>query len=334
MRSQLVPVALLLALFAAPRVQAQARSFQIDGGQAQFVSEAPLERITGNSAKVRGALTLDPAQPGAARGEVRVAVASIRTGVELRDEHLRGASWLDSGRFPDAIFSIGSVTGGALVPNQASELNVSGTFEVHGVKRDLSTTARVRYTPGPAGGRDGLRIQASFVVQLEHYKVSIPSIVALKVAKNIRVNVDLRASAPAAVQAPVEVTSAPEPAKVEPAPALPEPSEPAPSATAQPARKPAAKPRPPTPSTPRSDEPVVKKPRDATAANASAANEQAPERSPAVNAAPSTPEEASEALRALLRKAHYELVHGDQTRALRFVQQAQKLLPKVERGLD
>jgi hypothetical protein len=49
---------------------------------------------------------------------------------------------------------------------------------------------------------------------------------------------------------------------------------------------------------------------------------------------PHTPAEAGAAVHARLRKAHYERVHGDATRALRFVQHAQKLMPQVEQGLE
>jgi polyisoprenoid-binding protein YceI len=201
----------LVGLGVSVRAEAQARKFVIESGsQAQFVSDAPLERITGVSMKAQGFIELDPSHVESTRGEVRVPVASIRTNVELRDEHLRSDSWLDATRFPNATFVISNVQGAALGENQASDVKVQGKFSVHGVTHDVSTTAHVRYTPGSdASARDALRVQASFTVHLESYGVSIPSIVSLKVAKDIQVNVDLRASAEKPKPAPEPVAEAP-----------------------------------------------------------------------------------------------------------------------------
>src|SRR5262245_1770253 len=184
----------LLGLGAA-RVESQQRNFVVDRtSQVQFVSEAPLERITGTSSGASGLLLVDPAQPAEARGEVSIQVASIRTNIDLRDEHLRSDAWLDAGRYPRILFTLTGVTmGGELVPNGVGEPSVRGTLSVHGVTRDVSTKARVRYVPASAPGeRDVLRIQASFVVHLKDHAVSIPSIVALKVSPDITVNVDIK----------------------------------------------------------------------------------------------------------------------------------------------
>ena len=176
---------------------AEARSFRLDGGESriQFVSDAPLERITGVSQGARGEVEVDPAQPAQAHAEVRVKVASLRTNIELRDEHLRSDSWLDAARYPDIVFELSQLSGiAALKPNDVVEAVVNGHFSLHGVTRDVQTRARVRWVPAAAGGdgSESLRVQASFVVHLEDYKVSISSIVKLKVSPDIQVNLDPR----------------------------------------------------------------------------------------------------------------------------------------------
>ena len=80
-------------------------------------------------------------------------------------------------------------------PNKGYEATVSGKFTIHGVTKNLKTKAKLRLVPGKGGKPDMLRVQASFTVNLEAHKVSVPSIVRLKVAKDIKVNVDLRAYA-------------------------------------------------------------------------------------------------------------------------------------------
>lgn len=189
---------------------AQARAFTVrnDGGsRVQFVSDAPLETITGVTSGLSGEVTFDPAHVTATRGRVAATVATIRTGVDLRDEHLRSNTWLDAARFPNATFEIVSIEGAAaLRPNEVATLQVHGRFSIHGVTHDVTTTARVRFLPltaemssAPGITGDVLRIQASFTVRLTDYNVSVPLPVRLKVSDEIQVNVDLRAiAAPAA----------------------------------------------------------------------------------------------------------------------------------------
>jgi polyisoprenoid-binding protein YceI len=267
-------------------------------------------------------LTVDPAQPVEARGEVSIQVASIRTGIDLRDEHLRSDSWLDAGRHPQILFTLTGVTmAGELVPNGVVEPSIRGTLGVHGVTRDVSTKARVRYVPASAPGeRDVLRVQASFVVHLKDHAVSIPSIVALKVSPDIKVNVDIKASSePVAAPQPV---ARPEPAQVEPTPA-PEP------AVAKPEKPAVAKPekpaRPEKPAKPVAEKPVAAKP------VAKPVEPVAPAEKPAVK--PVVQVEPEEQLKHLLRQAHYYLAHDRPELAIISVQKAQQVLPMVEKKL-
>jgi len=184
---------------------AQARTFRIrnDGGsRIQFISDAPLETITGVSSHVTGSLSVDPAHIGATRGNVAVHVASIRTGVDLRDEHLRSDNWLDAQRNPESTFEITSVEGASsLTPNHVTQVRIHGHFSIHGVTHDIVANARVRLIPLTdelrAAHIDGdvIRAQASFQVQLTDYGVSVPLPVRLKVSNEIRVNVTIRAIA-------------------------------------------------------------------------------------------------------------------------------------------
>ena len=57
--------------------------------RVQFVSDAPLEKITGVGHVVTGDVDLDPAAVEATKGTVELAVASIKTNVDLRDGYVR-----------------------------------------------------------------------------------------------------------------------------------------------------------------------------------------------------------------------------------------------------
>lgn len=198
-------VALGLVFGFATVASAQSRTFQVrnDGGsRIQFISDAPLETITGVSSHVSGDIQVDPTNLATARGTITVPVSSIRTGVDLRDEHLRGDSWLDAQRTPNATFEITRIEGAQrLEPNRATDIQIHGRFTIHGVTHDVVANARVRLIPFSEELRaahiegDVIRGHASFRVLLTDYNVSVPLPVRLKVSNEIRVNVTIRAVA-------------------------------------------------------------------------------------------------------------------------------------------
>lgn len=197
----LFAVAQCATLWSATQVQAQAREFRASSGsRVQFVSDAPLERITGVSTNVTGSFRVDPANLSSASGTVQVPITSIRTGMDLRDEHLHGDGWLDAGRFPNASLEITGIEGAtALVAGDVTRVTLRGRFTVHGVTRDITAQAQVRWIPASdelrAQGVQGdlIRAQASFTVSLPEHSVSVNPLVRLKVSDTIRVNVTIRA---------------------------------------------------------------------------------------------------------------------------------------------
>lgn len=181
---------------------AQSRSWHVaSGSRIQFVSDAPLERITGTSSTVAGELTIDPTDLSSVSGHVTVSVASLVTGNDLRDEHLHSDSWLDAASFPEARFEITSVTGAtALTPGEVTRVTLHGHFSIHGHTHDISATAQVRWMTASdelrADGVTGdlIRAQAQFTVSLPDFGVSVNPLVRLKVSDTITVNVTLRAT--------------------------------------------------------------------------------------------------------------------------------------------
>jgi polyisoprenoid-binding protein YceI len=156
--------------------------------RVQFVSDAPLEKITGVGHQLTGDVDLDPAAIASTKGTLELAVASIKTNIDLRDEHLRGPDWLDAAKYPKIKFEIKKVEGAvALAPNQSVDLKIHGKISMHGVTRDEVATAKVRWNP-----TDGAKVTAQFKVNLTNYKVSVPSLVRLKVSDEIALNVMLK----------------------------------------------------------------------------------------------------------------------------------------------
>jgi len=194
-----------MTLARAESAGAQPRTFRIQrggGSRIQWISDAPLERITGVSSAVYGELQVDPANLASVRGQVHVDIATIRTGIDLRDEHLRGPDWLDAERYPRATFELTGVEGATrLPPNETVRVTIRGRFTLHGVTREVSANAQVRLVPLDDSMRaqgitgDLIRAQAQFRIELDDYNVSISLPVRLKVSNQITINVTIRAIA-------------------------------------------------------------------------------------------------------------------------------------------
>ena len=188
--------ALVCPLFVHAGASAQVRTLKVDesSSKIQFVSDAPLERFTGTSTKLSGEVKVDPAKAAQTKADVRVKMNSFKTGIALRDEHFQAENWLDAKKYPEAKFVISKISGvDKLKPGESVDVKVIGKFTLHGITKDVTAAAKVRLVPAEGGKPESLRVQANFDVKLEDHKVSIPSIVALKVAPVIKVNVDLTA---------------------------------------------------------------------------------------------------------------------------------------------
>jgi len=90
-----------------------------------FESKADVEDILGTSSAVAGTVTLDGKGGGSFR--LAVPVASMKTGLDARDEHLRSAYWLDAEKHPDIVFE------GDTVKRLADgKWEVAGQLALHG----------------------------------------------------------------------------------------------------------------------------------------------------------------------------------------------------------
>jgi polyisoprenoid-binding protein YceI len=65
--------------------------------------------VRGKFARVEGSLELDEKEPSRSSGELRVDAASLSTGFDARDEHLRSADFFDAATHPRIVFRSTSV---------------------------------------------------------------------------------------------------------------------------------------------------------------------------------------------------------------------------------
>jgi len=169
----------------------------------QFKTTAPLEDIIGLTNSIKGEIQADLAnlKSPEMRGRVEVDLAGLKTGIELRDEHLRNR-FLETEKHPKAVFTLEKVRSASsdkVIPSKLIELVVEGTFELHGVKRKIEAPVRVTYLPKsekpllPAKPGNLVRITTEFEIALADYGVDRRGIV-LQIGETARVTLSALAT--------------------------------------------------------------------------------------------------------------------------------------------
>lgn len=175
----------------------QTFNFQDSKGrnQATFYSTTPLEDVTGLSNDVKGKVTFDVSDIKTLQGSISIGTGSLKTGIDLRDEHLKSKNWLDAENYPEITFTIKKVSNVKVVADNKLEAKVTGDFSVHGVTKEVVADATLTYldeseqTKQRAPG-DLLGVQAKFNIVLSDYDVE-NMIVGQKVSDNIEVSVNI-----------------------------------------------------------------------------------------------------------------------------------------------
>lgn len=140
-------LALGLALALADAAAAQPEA---PPGSIAFTAENRFSTARGTFAKWRVTRAeVDPAAPSAGVVEVEVDVASLDTGIERRDDHLRSADFFDVAKFPVARVRVhGAEPDGQSVRGHP-RYRAKFDLEIHGVKKTLEGEFEVVSTSPP-----------------------------------------------------------------------------------------------------------------------------------------------------------------------------------------
>lgn len=105
--------------------------------------------VRGKFDRVEGALELDEDQPARSRGEIRVGAASLSTGFDARDQHLRSADFFDVEKHEWIVARTTSVEA-----NDSGTYNVTADVTIRGETRPVTfDVAFLGTTPGMTGAR-------------------------------------------------------------------------------------------------------------------------------------------------------------------------------------
>ena len=145
--------------------------------------------VRGKFDTVEGSIQLDEENPAASKGTFSIAVASINTGVEQRDGHLRSADFFDVERYPTATFATTGVVAAA-----GDRYTVTGDLTIRDTTRPVSFDVEfLGFYTGMTGARRA-GFHATAKINREDFGLSWN--VALEtggwlVGKDIRLELDL-----------------------------------------------------------------------------------------------------------------------------------------------
>ena len=199
MRRMTAPMTALavVALLTAPALADGAgRHFKVSAdahtpNEASFTSRAAIVKFTGRTDKVTGDLKIDENNTTKASGSVTVNVASLDTGIKLRNEHMQGT--ISADKYPTATFKVQKLTvpGNKLKTNAVTEGTVTGQMTLHGVTRTLTAPVELTYLPEQdANYRPGdwIEVNTRFKLKLSDYKIPLPApVMGVKVADELEI---------------------------------------------------------------------------------------------------------------------------------------------------
>ena len=179
-----------------------------------FKSQAPLEDIIGTTNQITGYINFDPQNPDkGGHGKLTVAVASLNTGIPLRNEHLLGADWLDASKYPDITIEIEKVKDIKKVKSTKGsatyDVTIVADLSIHGKTRRVDVAGRITYLKESEQTRtklagDLLAMRATFAVNLNDFDITGPKgsgLIGSKVGETIEIEVSVLGSTSEAMAA-------------------------------------------------------------------------------------------------------------------------------------
>jgi polyisoprenoid-binding protein YceI len=163
--------------------QVTIRDGELREGVLSFDGRATMGDFVGTTTTMSGQMT-GGADLTLVRGWVESPVNTLKTGNGRRDRDLNKS--MESEKFPSLRFDLTGVAPG-VSRGDSTAVTLTGSFTIHGVKRDVTLPATVVLQPG------GIRLRSTFPMNLTDYQIGGLSkmLGLLKMHPDIVVHVDL-----------------------------------------------------------------------------------------------------------------------------------------------
>jgi polyisoprenoid-binding protein YceI len=167
---------------------------------AGFKLDAPLESINGSASGVYGTATFDPENPGATKGKITVATASLIVPNPVQNRHMLGDKWLNAATFPTIIFESKEFKN-VQTAGDTTTADVTGTFTLKGVPKEITVPVKLTYMKDKLGQRvpnqkgDLLVIRSNFTIKRGDFNIN-PGQFEDKVSDTIELNLSIAGASP------------------------------------------------------------------------------------------------------------------------------------------
>lgn len=181
-----IVTALVVAALLLPHaVEAQPVRFRIqpEASEITFRATSRLMNAEGHFSRFSGDVWVDPAALTTGRITLTIEAASLDTGIEMRDNHLRSSDFFDVARFPTVAFQ------SVRVEAAGRRATVVGRLTLHGVTREIAVPIDVQVSS------NALVASGEFIVNRGEYAISYNSFVN-PIGNEVRVAFTFRARVP------------------------------------------------------------------------------------------------------------------------------------------
>lgn len=175
----------LVTLAGSAPARAESLRFRIqpEASEITFRATSRLMNAEGHFGRFSGDVVADPAGPTGARINLTIDAASLETGIEMRDKHLRSADFFDIERFPTIAFQ------SVRVEASGRRATVMGRLTLHGVTREIAVPVDVQIT------ETALVASGEFIVNRGEYAMNYNSFLN-PIGNEVRVAFTFRARVP------------------------------------------------------------------------------------------------------------------------------------------
>jgi polyisoprenoid-binding protein YceI len=142
-----------------------------------FRLDAPLEAVNGNASGISGTVTFDPQNPGATKGKIVVASASLTVPNAMQTTHMHGKMWLDVDNNPEITFEARELKN-VKTDGAKTTADAAGVFILKGISKDITIPVELSYLKDKLGERLGgnqkgdlLVIRSSFSIKRSDFGI-------------------------------------------------------------------------------------------------------------------------------------------------------------------
>jgi polyisoprenoid-binding protein YceI len=183
-RLTLTALVLVMLTGSAPgRAESLRFRIQPEASEITFRATSRLMNAEGHFGRFSGDVVADPAGPTGARITLTIDAASLETGIEMRDKHLRSADFFDIERFPTIAFQ------SVRVESAGRRATVMGRLTLHGVTREIAVPVDVQIT------ETALVASGEFIINRGEYAMNYNSFLN-PIGNEVRVAFTFRARVP------------------------------------------------------------------------------------------------------------------------------------------